>query len=94
MSITSPVDFLKDLDLEFFKQYRTLPDVTLAPVEYVEPDLSSSPAQTTNSIVPVASNSSKAEDKSLRKLETITSKVVTLGDFIDTDAVSCMIPAC
>src|SRR5262249_3438943 len=45
MSITSPAEFLKDLGLEFFKRYRPLPDKSLEPIDYVEPDLTSNPVR-------------------------------------------------
>ena len=86
MSITSPLEFLTDLDIEFFKRYRPLADVDLAPVDYVEPDLTSKP-DSNNSGVATALDPSKTEGKPQTKLEKITSKIVTLGDFVDTDAV-------
>ncbi|KIW24169.1 uncharacterized protein PV07_09899 [Cladophialophora immunda] len=91
MSITSPADFLSELDMDFFKRYRPLPEVDMVPIEYVEPDLSSSSAGPTNSssatttTLPLLPD---AEDQPPRKLDKITSKVVTLGDFIDTDALA------
>jgi hypothetical protein len=91
MSITSPAEFLRDLDVEFFRRYRSLPDTDLVPVEYVEPDLSSRPERT-KSAAAVTQELDDSDDKRLRKLDKIRSKVVTLGDFIDTDAVS--LPSC
>ncbi|EXJ83387.1 hypothetical protein A1O1_07009 [Capronia coronata CBS 617.96] len=98
MTITSPVDFLKDLDLAFFKQYRQLPDFNLAPIEYVEPDLSSGTdsSQTTNlqqkdlaSVgAPSVSDSGKTTSNANSIPDKIASKIVTLGDFIDTDALA------
>ncbi|KIW88776.1 uncharacterized protein Z519_10823 [Cladophialophora bantiana CBS 173.52] len=93
MTITSPADFLKELDMDFFRRYRPLPDVNMAPVEYVEPDLSSSSggSDNDNSTASTASTinpSRDAEDKPLEELKKITSKIVTLGDFIDTDALA------
>ncbi|OAL40034.1 hypothetical protein AYO20_00452 [Fonsecaea nubica] len=90
MSITSPADFLKDLDTDFFKRYRPLSDVDMVPVEYVEPDLgrSSTAAKTNNTITATIDPASNAEDEPPRKLDKISSKIVTLGDFIDTDALA------
>ena len=88
MSITSPAELVKDLDVEFFKRYRSLPDANLAPIEYVEPDLSS-PAQSKSNTAVWTGSWDKADagvDPS-KTLDKISSKVVTLGDFIDTDAV-------
>ena len=102
MSITSPADFLKDLDLEFFRRYRPLPEVDMVPVEYVEPDLSggsggaavetnndsTAPTMPMGTTSPPAYADADTEAEPARKLDKITSKIVTLGDFIDTDAVS------
>jgi hypothetical protein len=84
MTVTSPAEFLRDLDVDFFRRYQPLAELGLAPVEYVEPDLSST-AQSTSS-VPAALDAPKVEAKATA-LDRITSKIVTLGDFIDTDAV-------
>ena len=87
MSITSPAEFLKDLDLEFFKRYRPLPDTSLEPIDYVEPDLTSNPVL--NKTAPTTSAEAGGEEVTRSKIpDKITSKVVALGDFIDTDAVS------
>jgi hypothetical protein len=87
MSITSPAELLKELDVEFFTAYRHLPDANMAPVEYVEPDLRAvSEASTNLSALSLDDDSSKPD--SGPSLDTITSKIVTLGDLIDTDAVS------
>ena len=86
MSITSPAEFLKDLNVEFFKRYRPLPDTTLGSVDYVEPDLSSTPEES-KSVATKMLETGKSKDEPLRQLDKITSRVITLGDFIDTDAV-------
>jgi hypothetical protein len=83
MSITSPADFLKELDTVFFQQYRQLPDFDLAPIEYSEPDLLST--QTIQN--PQESRTESENTKTPKQLENITSKVVVLPDFVDTDAV-------
>jgi hypothetical protein len=70
----------------FFKQYRPLPDPDRLPVEYVEPDLSSRPEQTKSAAAAIL-DPGNSDSKPLRKLDKITSKIATLGDFIDTDAV-------
>lgn len=69
--------------------------MSLAAINYVEPDLTSTPAPatkqpngTTTSPLSAVNGEHKAEEKPLRILDKISSKIVTLGDFIDTDAVS------
>ncbi|OAP59168.1 hypothetical protein AYL99_06466 [Fonsecaea erecta] len=94
MSITSPADFLRDLDMDFFQRYRPLPEADMVSVEYVEPELSGSrDAQTKNksSSSPLTTTECPPQDTDAepqRKLDKITSKIVTLGDFIDTDALA------
>lgn len=83
MSITSPADFLKDLDAEFFQRYRQLPDLDPAPIEYSEPDLLSMLTIETPQDKRMESGSSATP----KQLEKINSKVVVLPDFVDTDAV-------
>lgn len=83
MSITSPADFLKDLDAEFFQRYRQLPDLDPAPIEYSEPDLLSMLTIETPQDKRMESNSSATP----KQLDKINSKVVVLPDFVDTDAV-------
>lgn len=87
MAITSPAEFLKDLDVEFFKRYRPLPDATSSEVEYVQPELSSRSEQPKKPEAAILS-AGNSVGQPLRELDKISSKVVTLGDFIDTDAVS------
>jgi hypothetical protein len=86
MSITSPAEFLENLDVEFFKRYRSMPDADLAPVEYVEPDLGSSSTHSKSTTAPTLDPGNGGANAS-KMLDKITSKIVTLGDFIDTDAV-------
>lgn len=87
MSITSPAEFLKDLDTEFFQSYRRLPEFDLAPIDYFEPDLESEltierPAEERRV------QQEQDEGEPTKVLDKISSKVVTLPDFVDTDAVS------
>ncbi|KAK5046836.1 hypothetical protein LTR84_007190 [Exophiala bonariae] len=85
MSITSPAEFLKELDTVFFQQYRQLPDFDLAPIEYSEPDLLSS---LTIQIPQQDSITGNGNTKPPKQLEKIISKVVVLPDFVDTDALA------
>ena len=92
MSITSPADFLKDLDMDFFQKYRQISNIDMSPIEYVEPDLTSisgSPGGQADTL-----STGTTEDAPTRNLDKISSTVVTLGDFIDTDAVSGLTSCC
>lgn len=79
MTITDPAEFLKDLDTAFFNRYKGITDHALPPPAYVEPR---------------APKDGPASDSTSRTLShepvpnTLTSKIITLGDFIDTDALS------
>ena len=87
MSITSPAEFLKVLDLGVFNRYRPLPDMNLEPINYVEPDVTATLVK--SQAVPSASVETVDQELLPSKIsDRITSRVVTLGDFIDTDAVS------
>jgi len=95
MSIADPSDLLAEIDMDLFDQYRhysrkapakTASDSS-SPVIYVEPGIDASHANG------AAKNSSsngvkKSESEEQPTLLPITSKVVTLGDYIDTDAVN------
>lgn len=83
MSITSPAGFLKELDSGFFQQYRQLPSFDLAPIDYSEPDLLSN--LTFKS--PQEKKLENGEAEPPKQLEKISSKVIVLPDFVDTDAV-------
>ncbi|KIX06230.1 uncharacterized protein Z518_04205 [Rhinocladiella mackenziei CBS 650.93] len=87
MTITSPTEFLKELDVEFFRRYRPLPDMNLPPIDYVEPDLATSPTQGQKGGVSIT-NMGDTNGQAARSLDKISSKIVTLGDFIDTDALA------
>ena len=88
MSVISPAEFLKDLDVEFLKRYRPSSGMNSAPVEYVEPNLSSDPTRSKSTSVPTLEPRYGGATSS-KTLNKITSKIVTLGNFIDTDAVRC-----
>lgn len=90
MSVTDPAPFLEEVDVDFFQRYtQRVEEKTATTIAYVEPhvgpvDASPAPPNLTE----------KVSDLKLEKEDTsdahaiIKSKVITLGDFIDTDAVS------
>ncbi len=83
MSVTDPAPFLQDMDVDFFRKYKNPPSIQVPAVKYVEPQVGqvAAPKATTE----------KADDVENAQQPTdsgkIQSKVVVLGDFIDTDAV-------
>jgi homoaconitase/3-isopropylmalate dehydratase large subunit len=92
MTVTSPLEFLKEIDESFLESYKTMRRGNSEPVTYVQPDLSSAEAQleptsSSASSAPLA-KSTPSETVAPEGLRLIESKVVRLGDFIDTDAVS------
>lgn len=89
LTITDPAPFLKELDINFFEDYRgrhSLP----SPPSYVEPALKQNAGLST----PMNGESGNDEcstsphDSSVEAPKAIKSRVVTLGDFIDTDALA------
>lgn len=87
MSITSPADYLKDLDAEFFQGYQRLPEFDLDPVDYSEPDLESELTIESSAQGGVVEPEHDHVEPT-KVLDKISSKVVMLPDFVDTDAVS------
>ncbi|KIV79205.1 hypothetical protein PV11_06776 [Exophiala sideris] len=88
LTITSPAEFLKNIDLEFFNRYSPLTGMSYTPIEYVEPDLPSKPGRVVELATATVADISIGKEQPQKKLEKISSKVVTLGDFIDTDALA------
>ncbi|KXT07952.1 hypothetical protein AC579_3912 [Pseudocercospora musae] len=88
MTITDPAPFLAELDQAFFARYKGFGDGELAAVDYSEPtpfqdateaqEAPDCPTTTVDTQGPYES----------QPISVIKSKVVTLGDFIDTDALS------
>lgn len=89
MSITGLEDFLGDIDVEFFRHYRGTTTQNPPPVTYAEPRPQMHTATDIESIPPMDASADK-EDQALDAISqsVITSKIVTLGDFIDTDALA------
>jgi aconitase B len=85
MTITDPAELMRDIDTAFFESYRQTSDQISASVEYVEPDLTSIPAKGREDGPPI--EKLNVADEPQQGLGKITSKIVTLGDLIDTDAV-------
>ena len=89
MTITNPTSFLEELEEDFFRKYKGVTGTSLAQVSYVEPKSSvdvpgSSRSSEASVVLPLA------EEEPVEELaeDVIKSKIVTLGDFIDTDALS------
>ena len=89
MTITDPARFLEDIDVDFFRFYKGEREGKLPVVQYVEPKPHK---DTANELHPVpltdptlAADESSSDPPAKR---VISSKIVTLGDFIDTDALA------
>lgn len=82
MQVTDPRSLLPDMDVEFFKKYQGDLQTSSKAVTFVEPGL----RQTSD--FKTQQSASKSSPDHGQALGTITSKIVTLGDFIDTDALS------
>lgn len=86
MTIADPASFLADLDMDFFQRYRNISETAVKPVTYVEPHVGPLPSPSSqHEGLEKVSSKPREEFEPLGK---ITSKIVVLGDFIDTDAVS------
>jgi len=82
MTVTDPAPFLAEMDVEFYQRYKNVSETMLKPVIFVEPNV--------GPLVPSAQREfgKIAEpQEELIPLGKISSKIVVLGDFIDTDAV-------
>ncbi|KAJ9620752.1 hypothetical protein H2204_012162 [Knufia peltigerae] len=89
MTITSPAEFLKEIDMDFFAKYSPLQHISYTSVEYVEPDLTSRTDTLSQRGAATTTKESEAvEEGTVKKLDKISSKIVPLGDFIDTDALA------
>lgn len=89
MTITSPAEFLRELDVDFFRAYKGTSDKSLPPVEYAEPrpyQETSKPSETAHFGEPLDSGICMPVDPPPTTM--ITSRIVTLPDFIDTDALA------
>ena len=89
MSLTSPIPLLAQIDQSIYQCYKR--DTTSqhqSSVQYVEPQVGSrsSTVATPHDEHTLAKDPS---DESEQQFSTIASRVITLEDFIDTDAVSC-----
>ncbi|KAK5168966.1 uncharacterized protein LTR77_006275 [Saxophila tyrrhenica] len=85
MEMTDVAPFLKDIDTEFFKYYKgEIDGQSLPEVQYVEPKPQEVASEELESLPQASENSSTGTLES----GIINSKIVTLEDFIDTDALS------
>jgi len=87
MSVTNPEAFLKDLDVTFLDRYKGEQDKSSTVVRFVEPDLGLSVSRDSHNASKDRITSPAGADLVETRMETIRSRVVTLGDFIDADAV-------
>ena len=84
MTITGVEDFLKEIDVEFFRHFKGDKEgQTLQQVQYVEPKPHEDGGNETAQLETIVSNTESPAVQS-----TIESKIAVLGDFIDTDALS------
>ncbi len=88
MTITDPASFISKLDVAFLDAYKGGSQASRLALTYVEPNLKSSKNfRSSQSGVVSLPGSAKKEIENPKELGLIKSKVVTLGDLIDTDAV-------
>lgn len=89
MSVVDPRPFLKEIDYEFFEQYKAGTLQTFPEIQYTEPTLSA--LGLSNQKIPLNDDAKNENKLSLginaHQLPNIKSKIARLGDFIDTDAV-------
>ena len=87
MCVTDPAPFLKDMDVEFFQNYKNAPAPTShspTAFKYIEPHVGAQAPSTKPTIAPGVT---EASEEPLSDSGRIESKIVVLEDFIDTDAV-------
>lgn len=97
MKITDPRPFLKEVDVELFKKltkYQDIPENSR--VLYVEPHVGPDGNVQNKQDNSNTKNASTNDDISgeTPTLTIIKSKIITLGDFVDTDAVSYNLSCC
>jgi len=83
MSVTDPAPYLAEMGVEFYQRYKNISEKALKPVMFVELHV----GPLAPSVKKEVGRISEPQDE-LTPLGKINSKVVVLGDFIDTDAVS------
>lgn len=89
MSVTDPAPLLAEIDVEFFKKYtQRVEEATNTKMMYVEPHVGPVEVSAARPSLTQQTSDQKLEDEESDAPALIKSKVVTLGDFIDTDAVS------
>lgn len=89
MTITDPVDMVKNIDLGVFRQIHRLTPMNDISIQYIEPDLSTKTATQSQDETTIEAKTTADEGSLSNGLDRISSRIVTLGDFIDTDAVRC-----
>lgn len=90
MEITDPDFLVQKLDYDFFRRYQGFaPSLISRSIKYVEPDLEVFKSRKARPSPREAAYSSQPKETVTKSsIEPITSKVVNIGDFVDTDAVS------
>lgn len=89
MSITDPAPFLQDLDVDFFERYKGISDEVFQPVMYSHPRPSlEQAAHSQTSDAATRSEATKQPPGAEKTPGIVQSKIITLGDFVDTDALS------
>ncbi len=85
MTVTNPESFIADLDRDFFRIYKGVQDDELPLVQYVEPKPKPNSAAAS---IPTQKDALPGPESLAPAMTIIKSKIVTLPDFIDTDALA------
>ncbi|KAF7196888.1 putative aconitate hydratase [Pseudocercospora fuligena] len=88
MTITDPAPFLAELDQAFLVKYKGFDGGELAALDYCEPTPFQDSIEAHEATDPPANTVEAQRPDVSRSAPSINSKVITLGDFIDTDALS------
>jgi homoaconitate hydratase len=83
MNVTDPAPYLAEMDVEFYQRNKHISGTVLKPVMFAEPHV----GPLVPSVKKEVGRISESQEE-LTPLGKINSKIVALGDFIDTDAVS------
>lgn len=91
MTVINPASLLENLDYDFYDAYRgfssSKPRSVPKPVEYMEPNLERQDHKSRTS-TPLSAYGLSTDEAKKRSLGVVRSRVITLGDFIDTDALA------
>lgn len=87
MTVTDPAPFLREIDVDFLKRYKSIPNGASQSMMYSEPRVPVDSVTQQRAPVPPTKDET-ASIESQQQPGIVQSKVITLGDFIDTDALS------